>query len=104
MSDHRSAEKEQVRRPEPLRDEWRDGEAVWTIEAHDDQPIAEGQKYAADLRVLVLLDGERVREFTYPAYRIWTLLAHWTEGIEVLAAELGLPAGNTTPAEGGEPS
>ena len=87
----------QVRRREPLRDEHRgDGEALWTIEAHDDQPIAEGKKYAADLRVLVLLNGERVREFTYPAYRIWTLLAHWAEGIEALAAELGLPPGVAT--------
>lgn len=72
---------QQARWSEPLRDERREGETLWTIEAHDDQPIAEGKKYAADLRVVLLLNGERVREFTYPAYRIWTLLAHWTEGL-----------------------
>lgn len=81
-------EVQQVRRPEPLRDEYRAGETLWTIEAHDDQPIADGQKYAADLRVLLLLNGERIREFTYPAYRIWTLLAHWTEGLGDLDAEV----------------
>lgn len=77
---------EQVRRPEPLRDQCEVGETLWTIEAHDDQPIQEGQKYAADLRVLLLVNGERIREFTYPAYRIWTLLAHWTEGLDDLVA------------------
>lgn len=79
---------QQVRRPEPLRDECTIGETLWTIEAHDDQPITDGKKYAADLRVLLLLNGERVREFTYPAYRIWTLLAHWTEGLSDVMAEI----------------
>ena len=78
---------EQVRRPDPLTDRYEIGETVWTIEAHDDQPIAEGKKYAADFRVLLLVNGERIREFTYPAYRIWTLLAHWTEGLGDLEAE-----------------
>lgn len=82
MSGQPLTETEQVRRPEPLRDEYRAGETLWTIEAHDDQPIAEGKKYAADLRVVLLLNGERIREFTYPAYRIWTLLAHWTESLD----------------------
>ena len=80
---------EQVRRPEPLTDEYRAGETLWTIEVHDDQPIADGQKYAADLRVLLLLNGERIREFNYPSYRIWTLLAHWTEGLDDLATPPG---------------
>lgn len=75
-----------TRRPEPLRDQFHDGERQWDIEAHDDQPIEDGKEYAADLRVLLLLNGERFREFTYPAYRIWTLLAHWTDGLAELAA------------------
>jgi hypothetical protein len=99
----RQAEKgavEQVRRPEPLRDERQIGETLWTIEAHDDQPIADGQKYAAYLRVLLLLNGERVSEFTYPAYRIWTLLAHWTEGLSDLALSPGNPTPSPSPEEG----
>lgn len=80
-----------MRRAEPLRDSCERDDRTWTIEAHDDQPIANGQKCAADLRVLVLVNGERVREFIYPAYRIWTLLAHWTEGLDHLEGELTVP-------------
>jgi hypothetical protein len=71
-------------RRDVIRDEHAVGDDVWTIEFHDDQPIEVGKKYAADNRVVLLLNGERVREFMYPAYRIWTLLAHWTEGLAEL--------------------
>jgi hypothetical protein len=36
-----------------------------------------------DYRVEFRNDGELVREFLYPAYRIYTLLAHWREYDEV---------------------
>lgn len=80
-------------RREVLRDQHQDGDDTWTIEVHDDQPVFEGKRYAADSRVLVLLNGERVREFTYPGYRVWTLLAHWTEGINELRDSLGVTRG-----------
>lgn len=70
-----------ARRSEPLTAEHNNGEHQWVIQAHDDQPIAEGKTYAANLRVVLFRDGQQVREFTYPAYRIWTLLAHWTDGL-----------------------
>lgn len=56
-------------------------EGEWEIFIHDDQPVAEGKKYADDVRVEIFQAGTRVREFLYPAYRRWTLLAHWREGI-----------------------
>lgn len=57
------------------------GDTTWIIRVYDDQPIAEGRKYAAYRRVVLMRDGKQVREFLYPSYRIWTLLAHWTEGL-----------------------
>lgn len=75
----------QKRWAEPMTAQHVAGDDTWTIEAHDDQPIEDGKQYAADLRVLLLLNGERYREFTYPSYRIWTLYAHWTEGLPDLS-------------------
>lgn len=57
---------------------------VWTIVAVDDQPILEGRQTAAEMTVTVSLNGWPVKQFTYPSYRIWTLLAHWTEGLAEL--------------------
>jgi len=37
----------------------------------------------ADARVVLRRGGELVREFEYPTYRVWTLLAHWRENVEV---------------------
>lgn len=56
------------------------GDYVLTI--IDDQPIADGARLAADVRVVVTKNGEPFREFLYPAYRQWTLLAHWTDTLE----------------------
>lgn len=57
---------------------------VWEIKIFDDQPIAEGKEYAANNRVQLLHRGTVEREFLYPGYRIWTLLAHWTDGLEAI--------------------
>lgn len=73
--------------PQPLAAEHRVGCRLWRIEAHDDQAIAEGRKYAAYRRVVLLRDGKQVREFLYPSYRIWTLLAHWAEGLADITDE-----------------
>lgn len=75
-----------MKRREPLMAEYRTDAGLWTIAAHDDEPIAEGKEFAADMRVVLALDGEAVRHFTYPGYRIWTLLAHWTDGLDTLPA------------------
>lgn len=40
-----------------------------------------------DYRVEFAKDGEIIREFTYPAYKIWTLLAHWRDNDEVHPVE-----------------
>lgn len=45
-----------------------------TVNVYDDAPNK------ADYRVELLYKGEKVAETIYPAYRIYTLLAHWTEG------------------------
>lgn len=36
-----------------------------------------------DYRVVLTRTGTIVREFAYPAYKIWTLLAHWRDNDEV---------------------
>ena len=36
-----------------------------------------------DYRVELRRDGQLVREFGYPAYAVYTLLAHWRESSEV---------------------
>jgi hypothetical protein len=71
-------------RREVIREQYVDGDRKWVIEIHDDQPITEGKQYAADNRVVVLLNGERLREFMYPGYRIWT--AHVAEHVAPLLA------------------
>lgn len=63
------------------RDPIEDQHGRWTIRILDDQPIAEGHKYAADNRVELLHDATVVREFLCPGYRIWTLLAHWKDDL-----------------------
>lgn len=56
----------------------------WTVRAYDDQPVAEGKKYPANLTVKIAKSGQPWREFLFPSYKIWTLLAHWTEDLDVL--------------------
>jgi hypothetical protein len=63
----------------------------------DDQLVPAGQKYASDAHVQVLCAGEVVRDFLYPAYRIWTLAAHWRE--ELPLSELVSPTDPTPPLE-----
>lgn len=63
------------------------GDTAWTIRVYDDQPIADGRKCADYRRVVLLRDGKQVREFLYLSYRIWTLLAHWTEGLADIDTE-----------------
>lgn len=53
----------------------------WKLEAVDDQPIPEGKKMAADLTVTFYHKGAVYQKIFWPACRIYTLLAHWTEGI-----------------------
>jgi hypothetical protein len=48
--------------------------SLWVFDIPDNQ---------ADLRVELWRTGSLVREFTYPAYRICTLLAHWKDADEV---------------------
>jgi hypothetical protein len=36
-----------------------------------------------DCFVVLLRNDEEVKHFTYPTYKIWTLLAHWKENDEV---------------------
>ncbi len=48
---------------------------------------------AANCRVELRRSDRVVREFPYPAYKVWTLLAHWKEAPEVLAADESLAAG-----------
>lgn len=65
-----------------------DDHGEWSIRIYDDQPVPDGKKYAPENRVVILRNETQVRDFLYPAYRIWTLLAHWTEGLAALAEEL----------------
>ena len=44
-----------------------------TVNVWDDAPSK------ADYRIELLYKGEKVREMVYPAYRIYTFLAHWKE-------------------------
>ena len=41
-----------------------------------------------DATIEISMDGELVRSFKYPAYRIWNVEAHSQEVIEELLAEL----------------
>lgn len=70
-------ETELVERAAPLLAEF--GE--WKLEALDNQPILEGKKFASDRMVTITRNGEVQSYFLYPGYRIYTLLAHWREGI-----------------------
>lgn len=63
------------------RDPIEDQHGRWLLRIHDDQLIAEGHTVAADNRVELTHDGVVVREFLYPSYRIWTLLAHWKDDL-----------------------
>jgi hypothetical protein len=36
----------------------------------------------ADGRVVVTKDGQKIFEFTYPAYKIFNIAAHWTDIID----------------------
>jgi hypothetical protein len=62
----------------------------WTIDAYKIPGNTQ------DYRVVLSHDGTPIREWEYPAYKIWTLLAHWRENDEVQAA-LGTGQTFTTP-------
>lgn len=51
----------------------------YTITVKDSLPIDEGKTFAQERHVVIDYKGTPEKEFTYPAYRIWTLLAHWSE-------------------------
>lgn len=53
----------------------------WALDIYDDQPVPDGRKYAPEMRVVFTWAGSVVQETTYPSYRIWTLLAHWTDDL-----------------------
>lgn len=53
----------------------------WTLTITDDCPIEDGQTYASQHSVLLAFQGATVREVTCPSYKIWTLLAHWTDDL-----------------------
>lgn len=36
-----------------------------------------------DCRMVLSLNNHVIREFRYPTYKIWTLLAHWRDNPEV---------------------
>lgn len=58
-----------------------DASGPYTLAIYDDQPVPDGSKHAPEMRVTLSLNGEVQNEFTYPSYRIWTLLAHWKDGL-----------------------
>jgi hypothetical protein len=41
----------------------------------------------ADARIEIVRDGVLVREFDYPAYRIWNIAAHFDEIVDELIAK-----------------
>ena len=53
----------------------------WTITIYDDQPIADGQKYAVKARIVIAHKGRVWREGLRDSYTIWTVLAHWKDGL-----------------------
>lgn len=74
-----------------------DTHGEWEIHIYDDQPVAEGKKYAANMRVVWLRDGVQQREALCPSYKIWTVLAHWKDDLPTPAASDG-----GSEADGGE--
>lgn len=52
----------------------------WTLTICDDLPIQSGT-YAPSRSVHLEHDGVRVLSTICPAYKVWTVLAHWTENL-----------------------
>ena len=53
----------------------------YTLTITDDCPIPTGKTLARDVRVTLHNAGELESKFRYPAYRKYTLLAHWKDGL-----------------------
>lgn len=53
----------------------------YTFTVYDDQPIKEGDVVAAWVRFTLAVNGEVIEDDIYPAYRQYTLLAHWKDGL-----------------------
>lgn len=56
----------------------------WTLTITDDLPIEPGKPFATDLSVELThaTDPELNRSGIVAAYKQWTLLAHWTDGLD----------------------
>ena len=62
--------------------EIRDTHGEYELVATDDRDIPDGREFAPDLTVTLHHRGVEVKRFAYPTYRIWTLMAHWKEGLD----------------------
>jgi hypothetical protein len=53
----------------------------WKLTITDDQPVADGKTVPGEVHVALYKGCELRKEFLYPAYRQWTLLAHWKDSL-----------------------